>query len=515
MKKTENIINLIQSLSKSEKRYFKLFVAKNSKGESNHFIKLFDIIDKLGTAEKNTIRKFYGDEKFMKGLFRLYKIRLYDQILNSLSAYHSEQLIDDKILQSIRKAKILYDKFLYSDAEKIFAKAKIMASKYEKHTLLLEINYWQKKIISTPSAELESYKEAKINQLIEEEKLTINKIENNTVFWKQKALIFNIYMSKGIARVQEDIDQYNSIINAPVLRNQMMLSYDAKSNFYAMYTTYFFATHNLNEAYKYAKKAIELNDTHPYQIESNPWGYSTILHNFLLITHRLKKHEEFFSMLSKLKSLLQKFKPPLPMKIRFYNLEFTAYLDIGHFKKAARLLSIVETTLADQKNMPEGAKIIFVLDKSLLYFFIKEYHKALIGLNEILNNEKSYLAQDRYTFAKLLQLIIHFEKGNMDFLPHLLKSLYKYLIQKKKLYKIENLLIQFVRTILAIKSNKEQIEVFKTFKKELTSIYNDPLEANFLNFFDAVSWLESKIENRPFEEILREKSGYSLEEEND
>ena len=40
-----------------------------------------------------------------------------------------------------------------------------------------------------------------------------------------------------------------------------------------------------------------------------------------------------------------------------------------------------------------------------------------------------------------------------------------------------------------------------------------PAEAKLLNFFYIISWLESKIKNRPMGEILREKSGYLFEKE--
>ena len=73
--------------------------------------------------------------------------------------------------------------------------------------------------------------------------------------------------------------------------------------------------------------------------------------------------------------------------------------------------------------------------------------------------------------------------------------------------------IVFIKTRLHnIRSTKDQIEAFKALKEELVSICEDPLETRFLEIFDIISWLESKIENRPFDEILREKSGYVLKE---
>ena len=48
---------------------------------------------------------------------------------------------------------------------------------------------------------------------------------------------------------------------------------------------------------------------------------------------------------------------------------------------------------------------------------------------------------------------------------------------------------------------------FNSLREELLNISKDPFEARFMEFLDIISWLESKIENRPLGEILREKSG--------
>ena len=119
MKKPEDIISLIKSLSKSEKRYFKLFIAKNSIGESSHYLKLFDLIEKAGTTESKVIKKLYQNDRFVEKQFGLYKHMLYKQILKSLKAFHSAKSVDDEIMELIRDAKILFDKTLYDQASTV------------------------------------------------------------------------------------------------------------------------------------------------------------------------------------------------------------------------------------------------------------------------------------------------------------------------------------------------------------------------------------------------------------
>ena len=47
---------------------------------------------------------------------------------------------------------------------------------------------------------------------------------------------------------------------------------------------------------------------------------------------------------------------------------------------------------------------------------------------------------------------------------------------------------------------------FKQLILALKPIVKDPLEEKFLNYFDIISWLESKIENRTVQEVIKEKA---------
>ena len=513
MKLKEDIVVLIKSLSKSEKRYFKLFVSNSSIGEGNHYIKLFDLIDNTGSAEKKVIQKLYGNDAFMKNGFSVYKGFLYKQILKSLKAYHSEKSIDDKILELIRDSIVLFNKNLFSNAAKILEKAKTIALKYEKHTLLLEIVRWQKKIINAWSI-YEDPNEKEVIMVFEEEKLMINKIDNASNHWKQNALMYISYRISGVARTEEDIRRYSAIIDVPFLKNQeLALSFHAKRDFYITWQYYFGAVNNLEETLKYGKNVVALMETYPHQIEDNPVHYNQALHNLLFTLQCMEKYKEFFILLPKLKSMLSKFQLPLSDLIRSYNTEFVTYIATGQYKKASLLLPKIETLIKEKKNDNELYDLFFIASKAELHFGNGDYHKALANINIILNNKKNYLSQDHYNFCRIFQLIIHFEKENAELMPYLLKSFYRHLMKKNQLYKVEKIFLKFIATSLENKTVKDQIEDFKLLRDELLNISEDPMEAIFLANFDVISWLQSRIEKRPFGEVLREKWGYPLKEE--
>ena len=517
MKNPGDLVNLIKSLTGPEKRYFKVFVAKNSIGEGNHYVKLFDLINKTGSSERKDIEKLYANEDFMNKQFRPYKHFLYEQILNSLAAYYSKASVDDKILEMIRKAKILYDKTLFSQAEILLEKAKTIALKYENYTLLLEIMRWKKKIIAASSSTQKEITENDINQLAEEEKAIIHKIDNAVEYWNIKILLYFSYKTNGPARTQEDVERYDSLINSPTLKKKFAnLPYHSKYDLYSIYILYYGAVKNIRGAYEYCKRQLTLMDAHPHQINEDINQYITALYNLLFATQYLKNYEEFFELIPKLKLLCNDIQmginESMRNKVQLFacHLEFRAYVMTGQFKKAMNFLPEIDEVLKEQKNKNEGIELQIILNKAMLYLGKGNYKNALACTNTILNKKNNILLQEDYILAKIIQLLIHFEKGNMDLLSYLIKSVYRYLLQKKQLYKAENILIHFIR-INEIKTPKDQIEAFKILKEELDSICNDPLEAIYLENSYLIPLLESKIKNKPLEEILREKSGYVMD----
>lgn len=124
------LFQLVKSLSKSEKRNFKLYVNRFHSNYDKKFIQLFDAIEKINV---------YNDEKILlkapgihKSQLSNLKAHLYKQLLlclrlNSINSDH-----DIYLREQIDYAKILYNKGLYTQSLKIIDKAKAMAREFEK-----------------------------------------------------------------------------------------------------------------------------------------------------------------------------------------------------------------------------------------------------------------------------------------------------------------------------------------------------------------------------------------------
>ena len=64
--------------------------------------------------------------------------------------------------------------------------------------------------------------------------------------------------------------------------------------------------------------------------------------------------------------------------------------------------------------------------------------------------------------ARIFNLIIHYELKNYDLLPSLIRSTNNFLEKRQRLYKVENVIIEFLLDRLSEANNsKEQSNLFK------------------------------------------------------
>ena len=128
MVKTE-LYDLIQSMTMSEKRYFKIFSSKHVIGGKNDYVQLFDILDSMSVYDETDLK----NQPFVKNL-SAEKNYLKKLVLKSLVSFNAKLNTKVKVLGMIQNAEVLYHKGLYSQAEKQCRKAIDLADESELFT---------------------------------------------------------------------------------------------------------------------------------------------------------------------------------------------------------------------------------------------------------------------------------------------------------------------------------------------------------------------------------------------
>jgi len=148
--------------------------------------------------------------------------------------------------------------------------------------------------------------------------------------------------------------------------------------------------------------------------------------------------------------------------------------------------------------------LLFYYKIACLYFGSGQNEMAIKYLNKIINFRDINLREDIHCFARILNLIAHFEIGNNDLVESQVKSVYRFLAKMDNLQHMQLAILKFLRRLPRVIPADIKQEFIKL-KDKLIQISYDPLERRPFLYLDIISWLESKIESRSVQEIIQEK----------
>ena len=103
-----------------------------------------------------------------------------------------------------------------------------------------------------------------------------------------------------------------------------------------------------------------------------------------------------------------------------------------------------------------------------------------------------------------VSLVAHFELGNDMLVEYQVKSVYRFLSKMEDMQKVQQEIIKFLRKLPRIHENDLKSE-FILLRDNLDRLRSDPYERRPFLYLDIISWLESKIENKPVQTVIREK----------
>ena len=157
----DDLFQLIKSMSKSEKRYFKIDAKKsNNKGAKNKYVQLFDAINSMDEYSEPVLKQ----KAFVKHL-SVEKGELYKKILRCMRSFRSDKSVYAQIKEMILDASYLTELGLVDQSEKMLKRAKNLAYQMDHHLFILEINQEERYIARMKRSKNH---EKEITELIEE-----------------------------------------------------------------------------------------------------------------------------------------------------------------------------------------------------------------------------------------------------------------------------------------------------------------------------------------------------------
>jgi len=511
MKVSEDLFQLIKSLDKQEKRYFKLQMNASASSLKKNLIDLFNAIDKMAVYDEPKIKAKFKDRPFVKQL-HVAKNRLYNSILKNLNSYYAEQSTEGALYRMIHESEILYDKGLYAQGKKLLKKAKKQALEQEQFLYLLQILHLEVQFFG---------EQHNIEQLrkhsSEGYKVGLKIIERYRNFMELNMMRTKVaeYISRrNSGKIKEELENLFTPEEKELLSSEdKALSFIALTRQLVVNSVYTRLAGKNFESYDYRIRLVELLEDNQNKLRGTAKAYISALNNLLGIQTELEKYEEALVTLDKLETLKEgkRFKitekRSLDILFRVAIGRLSIYVETNNFESAIENVDKTEYILEKYRDkMSIAYRLIFKYNIAFVFFCTQNYQQATSWLYNLLNEEKVDTREDIHSFSRILNLISYYELGNVQLLESVLKSTYRHFKNRESTYQYEDLLIKFIRKAVNIAGKEELKESFINLKEKMLKLLNDPDEAEGINNMKLISWIDSKIQNQPLANILKEKT---------
>jgi hypothetical protein len=487
MKKNNDILHeLVQSLTKAEKRFISLHSQSESKEKI--YLKIFKVIEKQKDYDEDELLSFFSgnDKKNQLGFAKNY---LQNLILKNLRFFHSDLKANITCKNLLIEIEILFWKGQYKLAEKTILKTKKIAQKYEIFSVLEELNYWKirihnalVKIDKTTRTTTQTDSREYINKYL-------NILEYKELINTAQLLI----KESEVIRDGSEKKTYLTLLNNPLLKDiSSAQSNEAKYNQYVLNSVLYNIIGEHEKSEKYRTDLLNFLESNPHLIEENPIHYIAALHNILnhhLITH---DYDNFNIYLKKLKDY--NFNMPHERANVFSALclfELGYYLERRDYKNA---IQFIEETVVKYENVtnlinPEH-KVILNHHAVLAYYHSQQFNKALKWVNKVLIVNNKGLRLDIKASSYVLNILTHYELNNLELLPYLSKSTITFLKSSKMLKKADEIFLSIFYNTSLLNNQKEKNEFLIKKKHELQQCKVNSIIKIDINYVD---WISSKL----------------------
>lgn len=505
MKPSTELHDLIKSLSKSEKRFFKLHSALQS-GDKN-YLRLFDAVDKQKVYDEETIKKQFAKETFIKHL-PSEKNHLYKLILKALRAYHADSTVSGILKQEIKNIEILYQKALYVECNKFLHRAKRIARENERFYYWFELLNWEKMLLEEAYESGEFTKD--LDALIEEEREVIEKLRNLAAYHILYSKINYVFRSGGYVRTEEEHAMVEEISEHPLIKGKnTALSRRAATICYYTQGFCHWAKRDWRTSLEKFLRVKEILDENEAIKADLPERYIRTLHYVINAQIELNELGQAAANIALMRSL--------PDTNGFVGINIASQVFVASNLSELRLLdragdyeralTLVPAVLEGMEEMGDRLhkekELEFHYAMALVHFGAGQVNKALFWLNKVLNDNEPTLRQDIFTYARLFNLVVHYELGNYDLLEYIVRSTQRYLSKRQRAHQVENTLIDHIKRLARAQDPAMKRDLFRSLHHELGKLLKDPNEGLVLKYFNVMAWVEAHLDGVSYAEVVR------------
>ncbi len=491
MSKLDSLIVLINSMDSADKRYFGLH-SQLYEGEKDYLL-LYQLILKSALDAdlvKSTFKKMRP-----KASFEITCNHLYQSLLDKLSAKDTETEAEFLVLKAYQQARFLFKRNLCNESLLLIRKFKKLALEYElfSHFLLLaklEIRIYNQLGFDQMNEDELVRKQSKIESVSRQQRA----IENHTGLYN---LISLRQIKQGPVRNETEKEKLNDLAfnELQAISGQNKDSFEARKLHLLFQSAYFIKTVNPKSSLKVYYELNELFENNRKLWGNPPFFYLNHIHGILNNLRWFGNYQEMPYFLEKLKALLSEFSSAQyniqPLIFIFESLILT---DQKLYDEALNHLNQELDGIAERMaNLTFATQAEIALQAAVVYFWNRNYKLALKMIRPILNAGKPFNQLPQTKPVRFLNILIHCELGDQDYLESEIRSVERDLKKRGKPLKSEEIILKSVLLMLNEMDLRKRNKKLQKHKETLLYLKNNPFEQQLLSSFDYIVWIESRI----------------------
>lgn len=489
----QTLTKLVKSLSGPEKRYFKLYTRKQA--GSKDYISLFDIIDKSSPSDTDETREAFRQlhpESNLNNTSRYLAKVLTDSLIQS----KSEKDNFFQHLQELMRVKVLQERSISEEAHQLLKK--IRKSAVQSQQYIIEYLTYREELTFLSDS---NFNEVNDKTLVETQMKAKDILKMVNHIQDHHSLLELLkYRLVHSGRISSDDEKKR--LNDLMLSEMILVTGKSKNSFAAqklhlLFQSLFFTdVGDYQSALKTFRSLDRLFEQNMPLLDKPPLDYLSALDGILDTLHTLKKYEEIGYYIDKLKQLdntgfPEYFRYQVRKTIAIYRLAIlTGKKD---YAGAVDFIKTIDTDVVKMYsvvNEEKQSELYFFI--SLAYFGMNDWKRAHAYISEF---TRDYKILPQFFISKairLLNIIIHYQKGDSEYLEYESRS-YKRFFRNHHSLESEKIILKYISLWPDDRRKGIPQGISRKLSRQIEEIRTERYEKQLLKYFDFTEWIELKL----------------------
>jgi hypothetical protein len=416
--------------------------------------------------------------------------------------------MDLQLNEQFDYAHILYKKGLFMQSLRIIDRAREIAKVNQKFYFLPQLIALEKRIEGLHITRHIQHRADTLSTEANDVNMHIDKVTRLSNLALQ---LFSWFVQNGHARDEYDEKDIRKFMtqNLPSGAWKETGFYE-RMYLYQSYTWYAFIRQDFLQYYRYSQKLVNLFDEQPLMKRVETSHHIKAIHYLLNAHFDLRNHRGFEKTLRQFEQLAQTDRVRDHDNFRVQTFIYTSQARInqhfmqGTFKEGLTIIPSIEKELAEYDLFLDSHRVLVLNYKfAMMYFGSEDYNTCIDYLQKIINDNTN-LRYDLQCYARVLHLMAHYELGNDMLMESLSKSVYRFMAKMKNLTAVEEAMFKFLRQSIPLSPRQLKPE-FEKLLNTIKHLENDRFQTRSFAYIDIISWVESKVYNKPMAAVIHEK----------